>query len=129
MKICKLVHINDGKEKEIQNGDFMLVEEYPRTDAMISELLNDGYELKHMVPDFTPAVQKPGCYAFYKGGFVFYFEKEVTEEEYKAYMADQNSSSEYPGFEADDDIYGPCDEDEYDFMSDVEDDSFDWEDE
>lgn len=128
MKICKLVHINDGKEKEIQNGDFMFVEEYPRTEAMISELLNDGYELKQMIPDVTPAVQKPGSFSFYKGGFVFYFEKEVTEEEYKAYMADQNSSSEYPGFEADDDSFE--DYDDFDFDTTDEDvDSFDWEDE
>ena len=79
MKICKLVHIHSGYKKEIQNGNFLLVEEFPETDDIIQQYLAEGYEVKQIIPDITPAIQQDGAYAFYKGGIVVYFEKEESE--------------------------------------------------
>ena len=76
MKTCKLVHIHSGNKIEVQNENHLLIEEFPETDEIIQRYLNVGYEVKQIIPDITPAIQKDGAYSFYKGGIVVYFEKE-----------------------------------------------------
>ena len=76
MKAVKIITINDGNETELTNGDFFYAEEYPRTEAMVAEYLNDGWTLTHVLKDYNPAIQKDGVYSFYKGGLTFIFEKD-----------------------------------------------------
>lgn len=79
MKACKLVHIHGGNEVEVHNGNFLFVEEFPETDDIIQQYLAEGYEVKQIIPDVTPAIQEEGAFTFYKGGIVVYFEKEEAE--------------------------------------------------
>lgn len=76
MKKCKLVHINDGSEKVITNGDMHFVEEYPWTEELIESYLNEGYEVKQMVSNYMPNIQGEGGYSFFVGGVTIYMEKE-----------------------------------------------------
>ena len=77
MKVCKLVHINDGNEVELRNGGRLFVESYPNTEQIIGMYLEKGFTVKQIMPDVTPAMNREGCYTFYKGGVLVYFEKEV----------------------------------------------------
>ena len=82
-KIVKLVHVNDGEKNEVNNGDFLLVENYPRTEKIISAFLSEGWTLNSITQQVTPAVQKQGAYTFYMGGFNLLFEK---EEQYPMFL-------------------------------------------
>lgn len=77
MKECKLIHINDGNEETLQNGNYLFVEEFPRTAEIIAGYLNQGYEVKQIIPDVTPNILQEGAYTFYKGGIVVYLEREI----------------------------------------------------
>lgn len=77
MKECKIVQINDGNHVEIQNGNFLFVEEFPKTAEIINKYLAEGYEVKHIIPQFSPASQKSDGYSFYKDGIMLYLEKET----------------------------------------------------
>ncbi|MBR4446660.1 MAG: hypothetical protein IKS37_12280 [Solobacterium sp.] len=77
MKEVRILTINDGKEEVLANGDYFYAETYPRTEAMVQEYLNDGWNLIHVMKDFNPAIQKEGNYTFYRGGITFMFEREV----------------------------------------------------
>ncbi len=77
MKVCKLVHINDGNEVEVRNGGRLFVETYPNTEIIINMYLEKGFTVKQIMPDVTPNINSPGSYSFFKGGVVVYFEKEV----------------------------------------------------
>lgn len=77
MRKCKILHINDGTAKVITNGDRHFVEEHPWAEDLIEGYLNQGYEVKQMIPNYTPNVQKNGEYSFFIGGFTVYMEKEV----------------------------------------------------
>ncbi|MBQ8000423.1 MAG: hypothetical protein IJ298_04310 [Ruminococcus sp.] len=77
MKVCKLVHINDGNEVEIRNGGRLFVESYPNTEQIINLYLEKGFTVKQIMPDVTPAQNISGNLTFYKGGVLIYFEKEV----------------------------------------------------
>lgn len=80
MKKCVVIHVNDGKPEELHNGDHMFIERFPRTERIIEEYLAKGYELKQMIPDYTPAMQEEGNFTFFKGGVTIYFEKHADEE-------------------------------------------------
>lgn len=105
MKICKLLHINDGNKLEIKNGDYLFVEEFPQSSRIINELLNDGWELRQMISDVTPNLLRDGCYTFFKGGVVLYFEKEVSEQVYDELMKEElyQKKPPYPYNDNDDD--------------------------
>jgi len=77
MKKCKIIHINDGTAQVTTNGSGHFVEEYPWSEKLIDDYLNQGYELKQMFPNYTPNIQEEGMYSFYIGGFTIYMEKEV----------------------------------------------------
>ena len=74
--ITKLINVNDGHEKELQNGKFLHIVHYPRAETIISEFLNDGWKLLQQTQRITPAMQKPGCFSFYLGGWDLLFSKE-----------------------------------------------------
>ena len=76
MKQVKIITINDGQEKELRNGDWMYIEEYPRTEVIVAEYLNDGWTLAHVIPVFNPAEQGEGNLTFYRGGMTYIFVKE-----------------------------------------------------
>ena len=76
MKSVKIITINDGKEEELANGDYFYAEEYPRTETMVAQYLNEGWTLIHVLKDYNPAIQGEGSYSFYKGGLTFIFEKD-----------------------------------------------------
>lgn len=81
MRECKIIHINDGRPQETANGNFYFSEIYPRTETELQTYLDQGYEVKHMVPMVAPAIQKEGAYGFYLSGFAFYLEREAPEGE------------------------------------------------
>ena len=76
MKKCKIIHINDGTPKELENGNRFFAEEYEEAEAFLAPFLAEGYEVKQMIPDYSPAIQKPGAFSFYNTGFTVYLEKE-----------------------------------------------------
>ena len=80
-KKIKIIHINDGTGREQENGGFHFVEDFPWTESYLQRYLREGYEVKFMVPEVSPAVQGEGRYSFYKSGYTFYLEKEVPEGE------------------------------------------------
>lgn len=62
---------------EVQNGDYLLVEEFPRTAEIINKYLADGFNVKHIIPSFMPSVQETGNYTFYKDDIMIYLEREA----------------------------------------------------
>lgn len=76
MKKCKILHIHDGNAVELHNGNRFFMEEYIRAEEEVDKLLEEGYVVKNIIPDVTPAIQREGSYSFYKGGFVVYLEKD-----------------------------------------------------
>ena len=77
MKECKILHINDGNPEVLHNGDNLYIEELTVSEEILNELLEEGWEVKQMLPDFTPSILQKGCYSFYHTGFVVYLEREV----------------------------------------------------
>lgn len=77
MKECKILHVHDGTYQELENGGRHLLERYPWAEEVINQHLAQGYEVKQMIPQFSPAIQEPGVYSFYKSGFIVYLEREV----------------------------------------------------
>ena len=80
MKKCKVIHINDGTASVRENGKFRFVEEFDFTESYLNDLLSKGWEVKHMVPEVTLAIQCDGSYSFYKSGYTFYLEREENGE-------------------------------------------------
>ena len=76
MKKCKIVHVNDGTAKVITNGDRHFAEEYPWAEDFIEHYLNQGYEVKQMISNYTPNIREEGGPSFFIGGFTIYMEKE-----------------------------------------------------
>lgn len=75
-KQCKVIHINDGSASVRENENFHFVEEFDWTESYLDRLLSEGWEVRLMVPEVTPALQGDGSYSFYKSGFTFYLERE-----------------------------------------------------
>ena len=76
MKVCKVIHINDGDAKELTNGNFLFAEEYTKMSDILNEYLADGWEVKSMAPEFMHGRHDSGP-LFYCCGFTFYLEREV----------------------------------------------------
>lgn len=79
MKKCLFIHINDGKPEVLQNGNHLFVERFFKTEEVIEHYLAQGYEVKQIMPDVSPAEQGAGNYTFYKGGITVYFEKDESD--------------------------------------------------
>ena len=77
MKKVKILHINDGNSEVVTNGDRMFIETFPKAQNEIEKYLNEGWEVKQMIPEVSPAINKEGAYTFYESGFTVYMEKEV----------------------------------------------------
>ena len=76
MMQCKILHINDGTSTVLTNGDRHFMEEYSWAESVIEKYLNEGYVVKHIIPEIEPGTIKEGSLTFYKGGFTVYLEKE-----------------------------------------------------
>lgn len=76
MKECKIIHIHDGNLVEISNGNRFFQEDFPQTEQVINDYLNQGFEVKQILPQYTPAIQKEGYLSFYKSGVLIYLERE-----------------------------------------------------
>ncbi len=77
MKQVKILHINDGNPEVVTNGNRMFIEFFPQAQSEIEKHLNEGWEVKQMIPEVSPSVCKEGVFSFYKSGFTVYMEKEV----------------------------------------------------
>ena len=78
-KECKIIQINDGSGKVQQNKNFHLVTAFDFAAEYINRFLSDGWEVKHMVPEVSPAIQgEVGSYVFYKAGWTFFLERDRT---------------------------------------------------
>ncbi len=74
-KECKIIHINDGNPRKLENGNFHFAEEFPWAETCLTKYIQQGYTVKQMFPDFTPVRQNPNAYCFYKSGFIVYLER------------------------------------------------------
>ena len=134
MKKCRIVHINDGNHRELRNGGRFFAEHSPKMEEKLNQLLALGYEVKHVVSQYSPSVQgDTGAYMFYISGYTFYLEKDFGDDEdmnddeefEKIFSAeddggyDEDNDDEYD--EDDDDEYDEEDDDEYDEDDDGED--------
>lgn len=81
-KECKIIHINDGSSQVQQNENFHFVESFDWAAEYINRFLSKGWEVKHMVPEVSPAIQgEEGGYNFYKSGWTFFLERDITPAE------------------------------------------------
>ena len=118
MKKCRVLHINDGNSRELTNGNSFFAEHEPKTEQAINKLMEMGYEVKQMVPQYSPSIQgNSGSFTFYLSGYSYYLEKEFTDdenddEEFEKLFSELNPVNAY-------DDYDPLDED---FDLDEEDD-------
>ena len=77
MKKCRVLHVNDGNAKELTNGNRFFAENYPKMEEAVNRVMQMGYEVKQMVPQYSPSIQgNDGSYTFYLSGYAFYLEKE-----------------------------------------------------
>ena len=86
-KEIKVIHINDGSEKMLTNGNFHFAEEYGWTGEVISAYVNVGYQIVSITTDYSPYPERN---SFFKTGFNVILEREVkqdnqeiTEEDWK----------------------------------------------
>ena len=77
MKECKIIHLNDGNPVEVSNSNFFFQEFFPKTEEVINDYLNQGFEVKQILPQYSPAIQKPGVYSFYRSGILIYLERTI----------------------------------------------------
>ena len=77
MTECKIITINDGKERQLTNGNYLYACDYPVLERYLNEYLEEGWKVIHMLPEFEPAINEKGNYSFYKGGYTFYLEREI----------------------------------------------------
>ena len=75
MKECKIIHINDGNPIEVSNGNRFFQECFPQTEEVINDYLNQGFEVKQIIPQYSPAIQEEGNFSFYKSGILIYLER------------------------------------------------------
>lgn len=80
MKQCKIIHIYDGKPKELYSEDRYFADCFPTMEAELEAFLNEGYEVRQIVPHLTPELQENGQYGFYESGYTFYLEREIEPE-------------------------------------------------
>lgn len=80
MKLYKFITINEGNASQLFNGNFLFVEEYPRTQKLLEALAKAGWTIVSMNPVYTPNSLKTGSFSFYRGGFKYLFEKEAKDE-------------------------------------------------
>ncbi len=109
MKKCRVLHINDGNSEELTNGNRFFAEYYPKIEDIMNKLLLMHYEVKQILPEYSPAIQgQPGSYMFYHTGYTFYLEKEINEndnddEEFKKIFDELNQEDKFNESDNDDD--------------------------
>lgn len=79
-KECKIIHINDGSAKVLQNKNFHFVESFDWAAEYINRFLSEGWEVKHMVSEVSPAIQGEGSCSFYKSGWTFFLERDIAPD-------------------------------------------------
>ena len=77
--ITKIIHINDGSNLTVHNGDRLFVESSPRAESIISTFLTDGWSLHSRVFRVTPSTD-PESITFYLAGWDFLFTKEIPDD-------------------------------------------------
>lgn len=56
----KILHINDDNSEVVTNGERMFIETFPKAQNEIEKYLNEGWEVKQMIPEATSSVNKEG---------------------------------------------------------------------
>lgn len=80
-KECKIIHINEGTAKVLQNENFHFVESFDWAAEYINRFLSEGWEVKHMVSEVSPAIQgEEGSYNFYKSGWTFFLDRDIVPD-------------------------------------------------
>lgn len=65
----------------------MLVERFVKAEEIINKYLAQGYEVKQIIPNYSPSQQGEGNMTFYKAGITVYFEKsEISETELDEFL-------------------------------------------
>lgn len=78
--LVKQIVINEGGDKTVYNGNFFMIEEYKKTEIILSKFLSDGWTLLSTSPMMNPAIQKQGVFSFYKHGSIYLFTKLVEDD-------------------------------------------------
>lgn len=132
--IVKFFSINDGKQKQLVNRDFLHIEETVRIETIVSEFLNEGYTIKSCMPRVIPAINKPGAYSFYLGGWDIVFTKQIEDDEedrsdelmQRAIAKVQSQEEELDDENDDDDDDWQYDVEDLVEQSDLDDEDDDW---
>ena len=69
---CKILHINEGKERELTNGNWFYASEMEKTEQFLTTYINQGFKVKQMIPQISPGDDG----SFYNDGFIVYLERE-----------------------------------------------------
>ncbi len=136
MKKCRVLHVNDGNAKELTNGNRFFAENYPKMEEAINRVIQMGYEVKQMVPQYSPSIQgNEGSYMFYLSGYAFYLEKEFKpgendDEEFNKLFDELNpveddEEEDIFDFDEDEDIFDYDEEEEKKIYSGLYDDDDD----
>ncbi len=81
MKIIKKIKINDGEASCLYNNNYMLIEELPRTEMLLTKLFNAGWVVHGHSPIYLPAINQANAYSFYRHGSEYLFIKECNSQE------------------------------------------------
>ena len=88
------------------------MEDYPWAEKIVNRYLEEGYEVKQMIPIFDPAIQREGVYTFYRSGFTLYLEKEGDTSTLD--FSEKEQVEEFETFDDLDDIFQDFDDFELD---------------
>jgi len=69
--------MNDRNARTVINGEHHLLEEYGWAGEALAEYVNQGWEVKQIIPIVDPADKDEANFLFYKGGIGVYMEREV----------------------------------------------------
>ena len=77
MKHCMIVRITDKSPVKLHDWDDYVSEHFPKMEAELEVYLEEGYEVKQIVPHVAPEIQEDGKQGFCETGYTFYLERET----------------------------------------------------
>lgn len=79
MKHCMIVRITDKSPTKLHDWEDYYSEHFPKMEAELEVYLEEGYEVKQIVPHLAPEVQADGKQGFCETGYTFYLERETDD--------------------------------------------------
>lgn len=69
----KLIHVNDGDEKELTNGDWLYAAELVKAENFLAPYIEEGFRIRQMIPSVVP----DGKGGIYNDGFIVCLERDT----------------------------------------------------